>query len=157
MRKINYSGLAIVSMFFAMLIFAPRLVQGQVDATELKKFKGSWKMVSAEMNGKKVKDEHVRKSVMVFTDDKIKLYIPHHYNDTLTLMITKFEISKDPHVMYWVRESGPNAGKIMPAIYKFDGPDDFNVCFDPTMTSIPDKFDTDAGSGQIWHTWKRVK
>ena len=157
MRKMNFSGVAVVSLFFALLIFAPRQVRGQVDATELKKFQGTWKMVSAEMDGKKVKDEHVKKSVMIYTGEKVKLFTPHQHKDTITAVITKLDLSKVPSVMYWLRDIGPNAGKRMPAIYKFDGPDILQTCFDPTMTMVPKKFDTDEGSGHIWHTWKRVK
>jgi len=56
-----------------------------------------------------------------------------------------------------VRTSGPNAGKTMISSYKFDGPDQCHVCFDPAMTTVPNKFGTDPGSGFIWHTWQRVK
>jgi uncharacterized protein (TIGR03067 family) len=157
MRKMFFSGVAVVSLFFALLIFVPRQVRGQVDAAEMKKFQGTWKMVSAEMDGKKVKDENVKKCVVIFTGEKVKLFTPHQHKDTIISMITKLDLSKDPRVIYWLRDTGPNAGKTMPAIYKFDGPDNLQVCFDPAMTTVPGKFDTDAGSGHIWHTWKRVK
>ena len=157
MRKMNFSGMAVVLLFFALFIFAPQLVLGQVDASELKKFQGTWKMEKGEMDGKSLKDEHVKKSEISYMGDNVKVFIPHQHKDTIKAVITKLDPSKDPKIINWLRENGPNAGKTMPAIYKFEGPDKLHVCFDPTMATVPKKFGTDAGSGHIWQTWKRVK
>jgi uncharacterized protein (TIGR03067 family) len=59
--------------------------------------------------------------------------------------------------MHWVRTNGPNAGRTMTAIYAFEGPDQYKICFDPAGAAAPEKFGTKAGSGHIWHTWKRAK
>ena len=157
MHKTNVTAVAVLSVFLAMLIFVPRQVRGQVDAAEMKKFQGTWKMVSAEMDGKKVKDEHVQKSIIMYKGDKVKIYTPHQHKDTITATITKFDLTKDPRMMYWLRDVGPKAGKTMSAIYRFEGTEKIQVCFDPSMAVVPGKFGTDAGSGHIWHTWKRVK
>lgn len=140
MCKMNFPVVAFMLLFFALSTFAPGLVRGQADAAEMKKFQGKWKMVSAEMDGKKV-----------------KIFTPHQNKDTITATITKFDLSKDPRVMYWLRDVGPNAGKTMPAIYRFGGTGNLQVCFDPSMTALPGKFVTDPGSGHIRHTWKREK
>ena len=157
MSKMSFSGMTVMSMFFALLVFAPRLVLGQVDASELKKFQGTWKMVSGEMDGQKLKDEHVKKSIVIHTGDKVKLYLPHHCKDTMNSVTTKLDPSKDLKIINWVRENGHYAGKNMPAIYKFEGSDIMHICFDPTMATVPENFGTDVGSGHIWHTFERVK
>lgn len=157
MRKMNFSGVTIVSLFFALLIFAPRMVSGQVDASELKKFQGTWKMEKGEMDGKSLNIEHVKKSIMYFNGTKVKLFVPHQHKDTIISQVTKIDLSKDPMVIYWLRENGPNTGKTMPAIYKFEGNDKLHICFDPTLVTTPKKFGTDVGSGHIWQTWTRVK
>ena len=157
MSKMSFSGMTVVLVVFAVLVFAPRLVLGQVDASELKKFQGTWKMVSGEMDGQKLKDEHVKRSKVVFTGDKAKLFMPHQCKDTMNAVTTKLDPSKDLKIINWVRANGPNAGKTMPAIYKFEGSDTLHICFDPMMATVPEKFGTNVGSGHIWHTFKRVK
>jgi hypothetical protein len=59
--------------------------------------------------------------------------------------------------MHWIRSAGPNAGTTVIAIYEFDGPDQYKICFDPAGLKVPKKFHTKGESGHIWQTWKRVK
>jgi uncharacterized protein (TIGR03067 family) len=146
-----------LSLVFSFLTVVAVSVQGQVDTAELKKLQGTWKMVSAEVDGKKVKDDLVKQAMITYSGDKVILFTPHQHKDTIYARITKLDSSKEPGEMQWVRSDGPNAGKTMISIYKFDGPDQCHVCFDPAMTTVPKKFGTDPGSGLIWHTWKRVK
>ena len=133
------------------------VAEGKVDAAELKRFQGSWVMVSAEMDGKKVADAHVKQSKITFVQDKVELITPHQSKDKILAVITQLDPSAKPARMLWVRSTGPHAGPTMTAIYEFESADQYKVCFDPASTTVPTKFATKAGSGHIWHTWKRVK
>ena len=131
--------------------------QGQSDAEALQKLQGTWVLVSAEMDGKQVKDEHVKLSKITFVGNKVELIVPHQHKDTIYATIGKMDETKTPMEMQWIRSSGPNAGTAMTAIYEFEGPDQYKICFDPTGSVVPKEFGTKAGSGHIWQTWKRVK
>jgi uncharacterized protein (TIGR03067 family) len=133
--------------------------QGQVQTSdaELQKFQGSWVMTAAEMDGKKVQDTHVKQSKITFAGDKVEVVTPHQHKDTIIATIKKLEVTKTPKEMHWVRTAGPKTGVTMIAIYEFEGPDQYKICFDPAGFAVPNKFNTKEGSGHIWHTWKRAK
>lgn len=131
--------------------------QEQNTDTELQKFQGTWVMVSAEMDGKKVHDKHVKQSKITFVGDKVEVIAPHQHKEKIIATITKFDLTKNPKEMQWVRSVGPKAGTTVNAIYEFDGPDQYKFCFDPAGLKVPKKFSTKAKSGHIWQTWKRVK
>jgi len=138
-------------------LFAAEPAQGGIDKAELQKFQGSWVMVAAEMDGKKVHDKHVKQSRISFDGTKVELTTPHQHKEKILATIVKLDATKKPAEIQWVRSAGPNAGKTMHAIYEFEGADQYKVSFDPAIKETPKKFGTKAGSGHIWHTWKRVK
>jgi uncharacterized protein (TIGR03067 family) len=124
---------------------------------ELQRFQGTWVMTSAEMDGKQLHDAHVKRSRITFVGDKVELIAPHQHKDTIVASVVRLDLTKNPKEMHWVRTTGPNAGKSMSAIYEFEGPDQYRICFDPAGLAVPKEFGTKAGSGHIRHTWKRVK
>lgn len=150
------AGAAITSIM-ATCSYAADPAKGAVNSAELKKFQGSWVMVGAEMDGKKVNEKHVKNSQVTFSGDKVEVTTPHQHKDKIVSTITKLDPSKKPSEMQWVRSTEPNKGKIMTAIYEFEGPDQYKISFDPAVKETPKKFATKPGSGHIWHTWKRVK
>ena len=123
---------------------------------ELTKFQGTWVMISAEMDGRQVEDTHVQSSKITFVGNKVELIAPHQHKDTIVATITKIDETKNPKEMVWVRSAGPHAGATTTAIYAFEGPDTYRICFDPAGSAAPKQFGTKKGSGHIWHTWKRV-
>lgn len=138
-------------------LFAAEPAQGGIDSAELQKFQGSWVMVAAEMDGKKVHDKHVKQSRISYVGNKVELTTPHQHKEKIVATIIKLDVTKTPREMSWVRNAGPNQGKTMIAIYQFEGPDQYKFSFDPAVKETPKKFGTKAGSGHIWHTWKRVQ
>lgn len=147
----------VMSLVWSVGTIAAAQAQGQSAETELQRFQGTWALISAEMDGKKVDDADVNKSKITFVGNKVELITPHQHKDTIVASITKLDLMKNPKEMHWVRTAGPNAGTTMTAIYEFEGPDQYKICFDPAGLAVPKKFGTKAGSGHIWHTWKRVK
>ncbi len=123
---------------------------------ELQKFKGTWVLVSGEMDGKPLTDDQVKKSKITWDGDKATLVTPHQSDKPFEAKIT-VDPSKRPREMDWVRPAGPGAGVTMHAIYEFDGNDKYKVCFDPSGKERPKEFATRAGTGHMLHVWKRQK
>jgi len=157
MRSTNFVMLTIMSLVWAVWTIAAAQAHAQSIDAELQKFQGTWVMVSGEMDGKKVPDAHVKQSKITFAGNKVELITPHQHKDTIIASISKLDSTKSPKEMHWVRTAGPNAGATMIAIYEFEGPDRYKICFDPAGSAVPKEFSTEAGSGHIWHTWKRVE
>ncbi len=153
MRK-NIIGMVIV-LFMVCFVWSIASAQSQEDS-ELQKFQGAWVMVSAEMDGKKVHDDHIKQSKITYVGNKVEVITPHQHKEKIIGTITKFDTTKSPKEMHYVRSIGPNTGTPVVAIYEFDGPDQYKISFHPAGKDTPKKFGSKAGSGHIWHTWKRV-
>jgi uncharacterized protein (TIGR03067 family) len=126
-------------------------------AKELAKFQGNWIMLSGEVGGNKVADEHVKRSSIKFEGTKGELVAPHQAAETIFFDIVKLDPAKNPKEMHFVRKTGPSAGKTIVGIYEFEGPDQYKFALDPTGAVSLKEFDTKKGTGHIRQTWKRVK
>ena len=150
---------AIVTVMFLALsvgMVAAVQAQGQIPKEELQRFQCTWVLIAAEMDGKKVDEADVKKSRMTLVGDKIEVTTPHQHKDKIVASLTKLDLTKNPKEIQWVRTAGPKAGTTLTAIYEFEGPDRFKICFDPSGLIIPKEFGTKAGSGHILHIWRRV-
>lgn len=156
-RSFSVRVVTVIALLWSAWLIADAQAQGQGTDAELQRFQGTWVMVSAEMDGKKVHDAHVQQSKITFVGDKVELIDPKQHKETIVASISKLDTTKNPKEIQWIRTVGPNAGTTMTAIYEFEGPDRYKICFDPSSVDIPKEFGTKAGSGHIWHTWKRAK
>ena len=157
MRSTILVMVTVMSLVWSVGTIGAAPAPGQSAEAELQKFQGTWVMIAAEMDGKKVPDAQVKQSKITFVGDKIEVIAPHQHKDTIVASVTKLDLTKNPKEMHWIRSAGPNAGTTMIGIYEFKGPDQFQISFDPAGLSVPKKLGTKAGSGHLWHTWKRVK
>ncbi len=132
-------------------------VGGPEAEKELKKFQGTWVMVSGELDGKKAADEHVKRSKMIYEGDRGLVAVPNQTPETIFMEIVKIDPSKNPKEMHFIRRSGPNAGKTLVGIYEFEGDDQYKFAFDPSGAVTLKEFVTKEGSGHVRNTWKRVK
>jgi uncharacterized protein (TIGR03067 family) len=132
-------------------------VGGDDADKELKKLQGTWVMVSGEVDGKKVGDEHVNRSKIVYDGNKGQLVTPHQSGETIVFDIIKFDPTKTPKEMHFARRNGPAAGKTIVGVYEFDGDDLYKFAFDPAGLVTIKEFVTKEGTGHIRHSWKRVK
>jgi uncharacterized protein (TIGR03067 family) len=128
-----------------------------VSEVELNKFQGSWVLILGEMDGTTVSSEYVKGSRITFSGSKVELAAPHQHKETIIATVVKLDETKNLKEMHWVRTTGPNAGTTMIAVYEFEGPDQYKICFDPAGLAAPKDFGTKSGTGHISHTWKRVK
>ena len=156
--RLKVFGMAtIMWLVWSIWAFAAAQAPGQSADTELQRFQGTWVLISAEMSGKKIHDGHVKQSKITFVGDKVEIITPHQHKEKIIASITKLDLTKNPKEMHWIRSAGPNVGAATIAIYEFEGPDQYRICFDPAGLDMPKKFGTKEGSRHIWHTWKRVK
>jgi uncharacterized protein (TIGR03067 family) len=132
-------------------------IQGAEAQKDLKKFQGAWVMVSGEMDGKKVPDEHVKKSKIKYHGTKVELVLPNQSSETMFSDIVKIDTTKNPREVHKFRKNGPHTGKTVVAIYEFEGDDQYKIAFDPAGKTKLKEFATKEGTGHVWNTWKRVK
>ena len=148
---------------FGLLVFcsfvSPFISEVVADngAKELDKFQGTWILISGEMSGKKIADDHVKQNKITYKGNKGELTSPHQSKETIVFDIVKLDPTKSPKEVSLIRKTGPSAGKTITAIYEFDGNDQFKFAFDPAGLTIPKDFNTKEGSGHVSHAWKRVK
>ena len=146
--------LAIAGLFAAAVAEAK---DNKVDQQELKRFQGTWVLVSGEMQGKKVAAEAIEASRMTYSGHTVTLNTPHQSAQPITSKVKQLDPKKAPREMEWVRSAGPGAGRTMQAIYEFDGMDTYKICFDPAGKGRPKEFATTSGGCKILHVWKRAK
>jgi uncharacterized protein (TIGR03067 family) len=132
-------------------------VEGDEADKELKKLQGTWVMVSGEADGKKVADEHVNSSKIVYEGNKGQLVTPHQSGEAIVFDIIRIDSTKKPKEMHFVRRNGPAAGKTLVGIYEFEGDDQYKFAFDPTGLVTIKEFVTKEGTGHFRHSWKRSK
>jgi len=157
MRSKIFVVATVMTLLWSVSMFTVAQAQEKTTNPELQKFQGTWVMISAEMDGKKVSEEHVKQNKITFVGDKVELFSPHQHKEVIVASITKIDATKNPKEIHWVRANGPNAGKTMTSIYEFEGPDQYKASFDPATLAVPKKFGTETGSGHVLHNWKRVK
>ena len=132
-------------------------IGGEEAKKELQKLQGSWVMVSGEMDGKKAADEHVKQSKIVYEGNQIRIVVPNQTGETIVADIVKIDPSKNSREMHFIRRNGPNAGKTLIGIYRFDTDDQYKFAFDSTGTATLKEFVTKQGTGHVRNTWNRVK
>jgi uncharacterized protein (TIGR03067 family) len=131
--------------------------QGQSSDAELKKFQGTWVMVSGELGGKKTANEDVSRSKIVYEGNKMQIVDPKQTPETIIAEIVMIDPTKTPKEMHLIRKNGPNAGKVLIGIYEFEGDDQYKFALDPTGAMTLKEFVTEEGRGHVRNTWKRVK
>jgi uncharacterized protein (TIGR03067 family) len=148
--------LSLALLLSAAVSFANADAKDDAVAQEVKKFEGTWVLVSGEKEGKPVSAEDIKNSKLVHKGKDVTVTTPHQSKEPIK---SKFELdpSKNPKEMEWVRANGPDAGKKMLAIYEWIDPDQYRVAFAPAGNDRPKEFATKPGTGQIMHVWKRAK
>ena len=123
---------------------------------DLKKFEGTWVMVSGKKDGQPVAADAVGKSKIVWKGSDVVIETPHQAKEAIKAS-AKVGAVGGARTMDWLRANGPDAGKTMLAIYEFRGNDEYVIVFAPAGKDRPKDLDAKAGSGHTMHVWKRVK
>lgn len=125
-------------------------------ADDVKKFEGTWILVSAKQDGKPVPADQVAKGKVTWKGKDVVVDTPHQHKEPIRATATT-GTAGTVYTMDWTRANGPDAGKTMLAIYEFRGPDEYVVVFAPAGKDRPRELDAKAGSGATMHVWKRQK
>jgi uncharacterized protein (TIGR03067 family) len=119
---------------------------------ELKRLTGTWKGVSAVIDGKELSKEEAEAMRLVvkgesytFDNGKDKIEGTHQVDPSV-----------EPKTIDAVRKSGPDKGKTLLGIYELTD-DTFRVCFAPVGKKRPGKFESKSGSGNRLLVFKRVR
>ena len=113
---------------------------------------GTWRRVSAEVNGKKTPAEELRNATLTVTGDRYTLKGEGPVREG----VFKVDPAKTPKQLDIVSASGPNKGKTLRAIYKLEG-DTFTYCVALPGNPRPTQFSGEAGSGQALYVNQREK
>lgn len=122
-------------------------------ADELKKFEGTWVLVSAKRDGQPVPAADLAKGKITWKGKEAVTETPHQAKEPIKATVTLTA----PKAMDFTRANGPDAGKTMRAIYEFRGPDEYVIVFAPAGKDRPQELDSKPGSGTFMHVWKRQK
>jgi uncharacterized protein (TIGR03067 family) len=116
---------------------------------ELRKFEGTWALVSLEIDGKPAERPFDK---VVIKDDKATFSL----GDKVIVEVTfSVDPTKNPKTMDATTTSGPDKGKKTFCIYELDG-DNLKVCM-PEGEQRPKELSAKEGSKCSLFVWKRMK
>ena len=122
---------------------------------DLAKLQGTWVLVSAERDGKKLPKDEVKKTKIRFKGDTF-VFPDASGIGTSQKGIIKVDPSKTPKWMDSKATNDTAKGELSLGIYEIAG-DDYKVCFAPPGKDRPKRFSSKPGSGHILQVWKRAK
>ena len=120
---------------------------------ELKRLQGTWRMVSVEVDGKKIPEEDLKQMAVVFRGDAytVKQGDTEVEKGTQKVDPTKKPKTIDAHIL-----EGPDKGKDQLGIYELNG-DALKVCFAAPGQERPKEFASKPGSKHELGMFKREK
>ena len=155
MRKFGVAVLAIVSLFAAV---RSRAADGEAKeeaaAKELQAFKGAWRMISKEVDGKKFSEEEIKDVIATF-DGSGKCSV-RRGDKVIGEGTVKFDPTKKPKTVDVTFTEGEHKGKTVLGIYEIEG-DAFRVCVARPGDERPAELSAKAGSGRTLVAYQREK
>jgi uncharacterized protein (TIGR03067 family) len=121
---------------------------------ERKRFEGTWRVVSLEVDGNKAAEKDARKITVVnAADGKWAIEVDGKVVMRGTSVI---DPAKKPKAVDLTVTEGEDKGKTARGIYEFSG-DSRTVCLAPAGKKRPTEFAAPPGSGHVLAVLKRVK
>jgi uncharacterized protein (TIGR03067 family) len=132
----------------------PEGKKNQAIAAELAKLQGTWQLISAETNGKKMPEDQVKQI-------RVKIEKDHHtvtFGDQVVVHGVKFTLdpTTQPKSIEDALAEEPNKGKKIRGIYLVEG-DSLTSCVGAIDAPRPTEFSSKPGSGQSLRRFQRVK
>jgi uncharacterized protein (TIGR03067 family) len=137
-----------------LLVFGLMVTSGaSSDAVqqELEDFRGTWKIISVEMEGTKMPEEQFRDAILICKGDHFGYKSPGE----VAAGTFRIDPNKKPKTMDITFTEGPQKGKSHLAIYELDG-DTYRLCLS-FGTDRPTEFASKPNSGHVLEVLKRVK
>lgn len=125
------------------------------EKEDLDLLRGTWVLVSAERDGKKLAEAEVEKTRITF--DQGRFTFPDASGiDTNRKGTIEIDPGKTPKQMDSTRTTDGATGEVSLGIYELAG-DDYKVCFAPPGKARPAAFVSGPATGVILQVWKRQK
>ena len=155
MRRSGVAVLAIVSLFAAVRSQASDgEAKEEAVAKELQAFKGTWRMSSKEVDGKKLSEEEIKD--VIATNDGSGKFSVRRGDKALGEGTVKLDPTKKPKAIDVTFTEGERKGKTVLGIYEIDS-DAFRVCVANPGDERPAEFSSRVGSGCILIVFQRAK
>ena len=128
--------------------------EGVAAGKELEKLRGTWVLLSAERDGKKLPAEEVKRTRITFEGDTFAFPAASGVG-TSRKGVVRVDPGKAPK---WMDAEATDAakGEVSLGIYEVKV-DDYRVCFAPPGKGRPEAFASAPGSGHTLQVWKRKK
>ncbi len=133
------------------LLFA---AEGKDDQAELKKFEGTWQLVSEVMDGEEKPADYVGRIRWTF-DDKGRWKVEDGGKIIFTGDMKVYPDRSPRAADSTLTSEGEHKGKVVRAIYELDG-DSLKQCW-AVEAERPREFDPKPGPGVNYSVYKRVK
>jgi uncharacterized protein (TIGR03067 family) len=132
---------------------SPPSDKAKAIASELAKFQGTWQLLSAETDGRKMPEQQARQFRVIIDDG----YHSVIFGTTTIARQVKFVIdpTTSPKSTEDTITEGPNLGKKIRGIYELNG-DELRSCVAAIDRARPTEFTAKAGSGQTFRQFKRI-
>jgi uncharacterized protein (TIGR03067 family) len=124
--------------------------EGDAAKKELAKLQGTWQLLSAETDGKKLPEEQVKQIRVVIKDEKHTVY----FGEKVVAEGVAFKV--DPTRSPKEVEDTLRDGRKIRGIYELDG-DTLRSCVAPPDKDRPTEFAGGKGSGSTLRVFRRVK
>ena len=144
--------LAIVSLFAAVRSQAADDANEEAVAKDLRAFKGTWRLSSKEVDGKKFSEEEI-KDVIATNDGSGNISV-RRGDKEINEGTVKLDPTKSPRTIDVTFTEGERKGQTVLGIYEIDA-DAFRVCVARPGGERPAEFSAGAGSGHTLVTYKR--
>jgi uncharacterized protein (TIGR03067 family) len=125
--------------------------QSEAPKTDLDRFQGTWRLVSAMQDGKALPEDKVKQTTIVFKGDTFRFPDLAEYATSKAGTI-KLDETKTPKEM----DAISTEKEVMLGIYALEQ-NGYKVCFAPAGKPRPTQFGSEAGSGYILQSWERQK
>lgn len=117
-----------------------------------KEMKGTWIPVEGMVEGQKLPENHLATTKLILNDGKYNVVVGEEKEDGTY----KVDSSKKPVTVDITPVTGPNKGKMIPAIIELSG-DTMKVCYNLMGQDRPKDFNSTATNKFVVMTYKRDK
>jgi uncharacterized protein (TIGR03067 family) len=121
---------------------------------ERKKYEGTWRVTSLEINGNQSSEEDAKKITVVNKLDGV--WILQVDGGKITEGTSEIDPTKSPKTIEFMETEGENKGKPVMGIYEL-GEDTRKLCYSGLGKEPPTEFSAPAGSGRTLVVFKREK
>lgn len=119
-----------------------------------KKYEGTWRVTSLEINGNKSSEDDAKKITVVNKPEGA--WILQVDGGKITEGTSEIDPTKNPKTIDFMETEGDNKGRIVLGIYEL-GDDTRKLCYGEPGKDRPAEFSAPAGSGRVLVEFKREK